>query len=39
MNDITGAAPYPLLADVEERDGGYQVSYRYQTSRFDAAGR
>lgn len=32
------SAPYPLLVDIEERDGGYQVSYRYRTSRFDAAG-
>ncbi|MFF7307738.1 amino acid adenylation domain-containing protein [Streptomyces sp. NPDC008137] len=32
------AAPYPLLIDIEERAGGYQVSYRYRTSRFDAAG-
>ncbi|WP_236243923.1 non-ribosomal peptide synthetase [Streptomyces sp. CC210A] len=32
------AAPYPLLIDIEERDGGYQVNYRYQTGRFDAAG-
>ncbi|MGH3763339.1 condensation domain-containing protein, partial [Actinophytocola sp.] len=34
----TGAAPYPLLVDIEERDGGYQVSYRYQASRFDPVG-
>ncbi|MEU6979156.1 amino acid adenylation domain-containing protein [Streptomyces sp. NPDC046371] len=32
------SAPYPLLVDVEERDGGYRVSYRYRTGRFDAAG-
>lgn len=31
------AVPYPLLIDIEERDGGYQVSYRYRTSSFDAA--
>ena len=34
----TVAAPYPLLVDIEERDGGYEVAYRYRTSRFDAAG-
>jgi hypothetical protein len=34
----TGAAPYPLLVDIEDRDGCYQVSYRYRTDRFDAAG-
>jgi hypothetical protein len=34
----TAAAPYPLLVDIEERDGGYQVAYRYQAGRFDAAG-
>jgi amino acid adenylation domain-containing protein len=34
----TVAAPYPLLVDIEDRDGGYQVSYRYRTSRFDEAG-
>ncbi|MFD4857905.1 amino acid adenylation domain-containing protein [Streptomyces atratus] len=32
------AAPYPLLVDIEEWDGGYRVSYRYRTNRFDAAG-
>ncbi|WP_413754048.1 amino acid adenylation domain-containing protein [Streptomyces sp. R-74717] len=32
------AAPYPLLVDIEERDGGYRVTYRYRTGRFDAAG-
>ncbi len=32
------AAPYPLLIDIAEQDGGYLVSYRYRTSRFDAAG-
>lgn len=32
------AAPYPLLIDIEEQDGGYRLSYRYRTSRFDAAG-
>ncbi|MFC9120845.1 amino acid adenylation domain-containing protein [Streptomyces sp. NPDC057067] len=32
------AAPYPLLIDIEERDGGYRVTYRYRTDRFDAAG-
>ncbi|MEV5546738.1 amino acid adenylation domain-containing protein [Streptomyces sp. NPDC052309] len=34
----TAAAPYPLLVDIEERDGGYRVTYRYRTGRFDAAG-
>ncbi|GGN93902.1 hypothetical protein GCM10011579_092850 [Streptomyces albiflavescens] len=34
----TAAAPYPLLVDIEERDGGYQVAYRYQAGRFDAPG-
>ncbi|MFE1380307.1 amino acid adenylation domain-containing protein [Streptomyces sp. NPDC058740] len=32
------SAPYPLLVDIEEHDGGYRVSYRYRTDRFDAAG-
>ncbi|WP_433399636.1 amino acid adenylation domain-containing protein [Streptomyces sp. CA-146814] len=32
------AAPYPLLIDIEEQDGGYRLSLRYRTGRFDAAG-
>ncbi|MFI6053451.1 amino acid adenylation domain-containing protein [Streptomyces violascens] len=38
MTDLDAdAAPYPLLIDIEERDGGYRMSYRYRTNRFDAA--
>ncbi|MER6447514.1 amino acid adenylation domain-containing protein [Streptomyces venezuelae] len=32
------AAPYPLLIDIAEQNGGYGVTYRYRTDRFDAAG-
>ncbi|CRK56742.1 Non-ribosomal peptide synthase [Alloactinosynnema sp. L-07] len=31
----TDAAPYPLTVDIEERDGGYRVSYRYAADRYD----
>jgi amino acid adenylation domain-containing protein len=34
----TDAAPYPLTVDIDPRDAGYRVSYRYDTGRYDQAG-